>query len=92
MYKKEKHEFRFEAPAANSVAVAGTFNRWQPEETLMKRRRNGVWTVHLDLPAGCHEYRFVVDGQWVADFDAPESVPNPFGGVNSVVVLNGARR
>ena len=38
-----------------------------------------------------YEYRFVVDGEdWIADDDADDFVPNPFGGKNSVVVLNGS--
>jgi hypothetical protein len=36
------------------------------------------------LPAGIYEYRLVVDGQWIADPLASETVPNPFGGRNSL--------
>ena len=37
------------------------------------------------MPAGTYEYRLVVDGQWIADPLAKETVPNPFGGRNSIL-------
>ena len=36
-------------------------------------------------PPGTYEYRLVVDGQWTTDPMAKETVPNPFGGRNSVL-------
>jgi hypothetical protein len=42
----------------------------------------------LAVQPGRHEYLFVVDGQWVPDPKAPETVPNPFGGRNSVLVVS----
>jgi 1,4-alpha-glucan branching enzyme len=66
------------------VAVAGTFNGWNPEKTPLKK--NGeAWERTVALPRGRYEYRFVVDGQWVADPSVRESVPNPFGSTNSVL-------
>ena len=32
------------------------------------------------VPEGRHEYKFVVDGAWLADPSATESVPDGFGG------------
>ena len=37
------------------------------------------------LPPGTYEYRLVVDGQWMPDPLAKETVPNPFGGRNSIL-------
>jgi len=34
---------------------------------------------------GHYEYRFIVDGQWMADPNAAQAVPNPFGSSNSVL-------
>ena len=47
--------------------------------------------TELALPPGTYEYRLVVDGEWIADPSAKETVPNPFGGVNSVLKANGCR-
>ena len=35
--------------------------------------------------AGTYEYCLVVDGQWIPDPLVSETVPNPFGGRNSVL-------
>jgi hypothetical protein len=37
------------------------------------------------LAPGTYEYCFIVDGQWMPDPMARETVPNPFGGRNSVL-------
>ncbi|MEY4384863.1 MAG: hypothetical protein RLY20_146 [Verrucomicrobiota bacterium] len=73
-------------PGAQSVAVAGTFNAWQPEQ--IKAAGNGSFAKELAIAPGRYEYMFVVDGQWVADPNAKEFTPNPFGGQNSVLVIN----
>ena len=79
-------QFVLEMPQAKSVAVAGTFNGWDPAKTPMKRGADAVWRARLSLPVGRHEYRFVVDGQWISDPKAREHVSNPYGGTNSVIV------
>jgi 1,4-alpha-glucan branching enzyme len=79
-------EFRVDAAGAQSVHVAGTFNGWDASKTPMVRKENG-WHAKVELPRGRHEYRFVVDGQWMADPNAGESAPNPYGGLNSVVSI-----
>ena len=84
-----KHEsnrihFEFASPTAESVAIAGTFNEWQPNVTPMIALGQGRWAKDLALPPGDYEYCLVVDGQWTPDPEAAETVPNPFGGVNSV--------
>lgn len=76
------------APAAHSVSVAGTFNQWDAAATpLVRSGSGGVWTATLTLPAGQHQYAFVVDGgQWVPDPAAP-AVADGFGRRNSILAL-----
>ena len=76
------------APEAQQVALAGTFNQWDPAATaLVRSGAPGVWTATLTLPAGQHQYAFVVDGaRWVADPGAP-AVDDGFGRRNSVLSL-----
>jgi len=45
----------------------------------------GYWWQELALAPGRYEYCLVVDGQWMPDPLARESVPNPFGGRNSIL-------
>jgi len=77
------------SPAAKKVLVAGSFNEWNPEQTPLVPASNGRWTGNLTLGPGRHEYLFVVDGQWLPDPNARESVENPFGGRNSVLKVAG---
>ena len=75
------------APDAHQVSLAGTFNQWDPAATPLVRTGTGVWSATLMLPAGQHQYAFVVDGaRWVADPGAP-AVDDGFGRRNSVLSL-----
>ncbi len=81
--------FVLSAPHAQHVALAGTFNRWDPNATpLVRVGEEGTWTVTVALTAGQHQYAFVVDGQrWVPDPAAPK-VDDGFGRKNSVVSVS----
>jgi hypothetical protein len=86
MPHKTKYEFSVQAPQAHSVAVAGTFNGWNPSASPMHRETGGAWRATIALAPGRHEYRFVIDGHWFSD-PAAQTVPNEFGETNSVVVV-----
>jgi len=42
------------------------------------------------LPPGVYEYRIVADGEWMPDPLTPETTPNAFGGMNSVLRIEAA--
>lgn len=81
--------FTYTHPTATTVCVAGSFNHWHPTTKSMHHSGNGRWLKEAFLPPGNYEYCLVVDGHWMPDPLAPETVPNPFGGRNSI--LNVAR-
>jgi len=83
-----KAQIKLVKPEAKSVCVAGSFNEWNPAKTPLTRRGDGTWIGELSGISGRHEYLFVVDGQWLPDPNAKESVQNPFGGRNSVLVIS----
>jgi 1,4-alpha-glucan branching enzyme len=76
--------FEFAHPTAATVCVAGSFNQWKPARTLHPKGR-GRWSTETELPPGTYEYCLIVDGQWMPDPQAPATVPNPFGGRNSIL-------
>ena len=41
----------------------------------------------LALSSGTYEYCFVVDGVWKPDPQATVTFPNPFGGLNTVLIV-----
>src|SRR6185369_375523 len=77
--------FELVKPDAKNVYVAGSFNDWKPELAPLTPLGNGRWEGDLTLKPGRHEYLFVVDGEWLPDPNAKESVQNPFGGRNSIL-------
>jgi 1,4-alpha-glucan branching enzyme len=79
----------FNHPTASAVGIAGTFNEWHAESAPMVAVGGGRWLKDLALAPGVYEYRLVVDGRWMADPQASETTPNPFGEVNSVLKVNG---
>jgi 1,4-alpha-glucan branching enzyme len=80
--------FEFQHPTAQNVCVAGTFNHWQPESKSLHPSGNGLWIKETALAPGTYEYCFIVDGKWIPDPLAKESVANPFGGRNSVITVS----
>jgi len=67
--------------------VVGSFNEWQPERSPLLPSGGGRWVGDLAIDPGRYEYLFVVDGEWVPDPNAKETVKNPFGGHNSILTV-----
>lgn len=83
--KGRAYKFSIVAEAAQGVSLAGSFNGWTPQ--ALKRSAKGIWTVSLELPQGTHEYKFVVDSEWIEDPANAERTASPFGGFNSVCTI-----
>ena len=81
----EPVRFEFAHPTATTVCVAGTSNAWHAEAKPLPSQGDGRWLKDTVSPAGTYEYRLVVDGPWIADPRASDSVSNPFRGRNSVL-------
>jgi 1,4-alpha-glucan branching enzyme len=68
------------------VALAGDFNGWSTDETLLEdSNRDGRFVTTVALPHGDHHYMFVVDGKWVTDPTAEARRPDGFGRVNALL-------
>lgn len=77
--------FEFTHPTARTVCIAGTFDHWRPDAKPMHSQGGGRWLKETELVPGTYEYCLVVDGKWMPDPLAQETVPNPYGGRNSVL-------
>ncbi|MGA3269130.1 MAG: glycogen-binding domain-containing protein, partial [Verrucomicrobiota bacterium] len=77
--------FEYTDPKATTVCLAGTFNHWQPEAKTLHSSGLGNWWKETALAPGTYEYCLVVDGKWIPDPLARETVANPFGGRNSIL-------
>jgi hypothetical protein len=82
----------FDAPDARRVAIAGDFNRWDSDATLLTRERGSrAWSVTLALRDGEHRYAFVVDGtRWVPDPRAERTARGDDGRLYSLLNVSRA--
>jgi len=81
-------QFIYNAPEANYVKVAGTFNNWNTsKESLMERKKDGTWSKRIHLAPGTYQYRFLIDDVWVEDHNNSNQIDNSFGGRNSVIKI-----
>jgi hypothetical protein len=80
-------KFTFVAPSAKQVFLVGDFNDWDVSKTPMAES-GGTWTVVVPMPAGRHQYSFMVDGKsWSNDPNAPSAPDDGFGHTNSVKIV-----
>ncbi|MEJ2233073.1 MAG: glycogen-binding domain-containing protein [Syntrophobacterales bacterium] len=75
---------------AERVSVVGSFNQWNPASHKMHQLGNrNTWVLELRLPAGRHEYAFLVDGKMVVpDQSSPFYQSDGFGNRNSVLFVS----
>ncbi|MCW9709101.1 hypothetical protein [Fodinibius salsisoli] len=74
---------------ANSMAVAGDFNDWEPVE-MRSQQIDGkqVWTALVPMKRGEHHYMFVKnEDQWMTDPLATIQRDDGFGNKNAVIYL-----
>ena len=81
----KKVNFQLNAPTVKNVVLTGDFNAWCQEGVTMKKDKNGVWKIELELNPGRYEYKFIVDGKWWTDPSNKKIAVNSFGDVNSVL-------
>ena len=80
--------FTFRADVGKTVCLAGSFNGWDPAAKKMKdAKKNGVYATTVKLAPGTYEYKFVVDGAWLADPECADFVQNGCGTLNSVLTV-----
>lgn len=60
---------------ARKVILSGSFNNWRNDELFMKKTATG-WEFPYVLGPGNYEYKFLVDGKWVADPGNPLTANN----------------
>ena len=73
-------------PDARKVYLAGDFNFWKEKDLRMERQGN-AWRITLPLIGGKHQYKFIVDGEWMADPHNPIRERDWQGNVNSVLMV-----
>jgi hypothetical protein len=84
--------FILDCPEAQVVYLCGSFNNWVADTLRMVRRHSdGCWECRLPLRPGRYEYKYLVDGKWIHDALSRQNVPNQFGTLNSVRIVQDSR-
>jgi|SRR5688572_19889340 len=91
--------FRFEAPSANMVQLAGNWpeNNWLAGQAqtgsflvgeMTDENHDGIWERIEPLPPGRYQYKFVIDRvNWKFDPNNPQRADDGFGGFNSLLIV-----
>ena len=74
---------------AQSVCVAGEFNDWNIHANSLKRRKDGSFSLTIELERGReYQFRYLIDDMyWENDWAADKYVPSAFGDCDNSVVI-----
>lgn len=82
-----KVTFSLPAEEANTVAVVGDFNNWNPTDSPLKKLKNGTFKGTLDLPTeNSFEFRYLVDDYYLNDTEADRFQWNEYAGTENAVL------
>jgi len=70
-------------PAPGEVKLAGDFEGWQGTVAMIGGA-DGFYVADVELSPGRHAYKFIVDGDWIADPDNPDRADDGEGAENAI--------
>jgi hypothetical protein len=73
-------------PDASIVVLAGSFNNWNQSQFVFGKEGD-EWICRIDLEAGKHAYKFIIDGNWLLDPANPNTEDDDYGVKNSVILI-----
>ena len=85
---RKKGTVRFAVQPGNGVKralLAGSFNDWRL--LRMRKQKDGSFVSVVPIPGGTHEYKFLLDNEWIVDPDNSAWAMNSYGTMNSVVTV-----
>lgn len=82
-----KVTFSLEAKEAQTAAVVGDFNNWNPAEGELSKLKNGTFKAAFDLPKdNSFEFKYIVDGAYVNEPEADSYRWNEFANAENSVL------
>jgi 1,4-alpha-glucan branching enzyme len=85
---QKKGTLRFSFQATNggvkNAFLAGDFNDWQPKK--MRKQKDNTFVVVVPADKGEHQYKFLIDDQWLLDPENDHRCVNSYGTLNSVAM------
>jgi hypothetical protein len=71
---------------ARTVELLGDFTLWS---TVPMKRNGARWELELDVGVGTHHYGFLVDDEWYLPNDTRDVVPDEWGRLSAILVIEG---
>ncbi|MFT4641585.1 MAG: 1,4-alpha-glucan branching enzyme [Verrucomicrobiales bacterium] len=84
---RRRVRFEVEAEPGSQVSLVGSFNDWDEKSHPLSEKKPGLFVKLVYLHTEKYEYKFVINGDWVADSNCPTYEPNEFGTLNSVLTV-----
>jgi 1,4-alpha-glucan branching enzyme len=77
------------ADGANTVAIIGDFNEWNPEADVMKALKDGSFSHTIELPTGVtYQFRYLADGQnWFDEEEADGYKNSGLGDSSNALII-----
>ncbi|KAG8388173.1 hypothetical protein BUALT_Bualt02G0098300 [Buddleja alternifolia] len=73
----------------NQVFLCGSFNGWSERIPMVLLEGSAtIFQKIIDLPPGCYQYKFLVDGAWLVD-QQQICDPDEYGTINNIVLVTG---
>lgn len=73
----------------STVALVGDFNAWNKGEHILKKNKEGLFSITITLDQG-HEYQFrylMDESRWENDWAADKYMPSGYGNSDNSVVI-----
>ncbi len=83
-----KIKFTIKENPNSAVYLAGTFNQWNSDKIKLTDNGKGQYSSSVKIPSGRHEYKFIVNDQWMADPNCERWETNEHGSLNSVLEVS----
>ena len=84
--------FSYVSKEARSVMIVGDFNRWVAESMRLVDPQIGLWQKVVSMEAGTYHYKYLADNTWQVDPFNSRTLPNQYGGFDSMVQMAGSPR
>lgn len=78
--------FQCDIKNASKVEIAGDFNDWKPQP-MIRTFPGDHWFRVISVAKGEYRYKFVVDGEWIADPAQLAERSNEFGTMDSLITI-----
>jgi protein-tyrosine phosphatase len=83
--RKKLVTLTWECSTCSNVEVSGLDIGWGQRIPMKLDKERGLWILQRELPEGCFEYKYVVDGEWTCNYYELVTPANKDGHVNNYV-------